>query len=88
MSTGPESDKQEQLSGYRLIDMNLMSDAMVSVHKCKKGNLLLREYCKERYGLKSSLYVECSKSKKRTFLLTNNNITVRYSVTIYMSIAT
>ena len=23
--------------------MNLMSDAMVSVHKCKKGKLLLRE---------------------------------------------
>ena len=73
--TDPESEEQEQLSGYSLIDMNLMSDAMVSVQKCKKGKLLLREDYKERYGLKSSLYVECSNCKKRTFLLTSKNIT-------------
>ena len=73
--TGPESEEQEQLSGYRLIDMNLMSDAMVSVHKSKKGKLLLREDYKERYGLKSSLCVECSICKNRTFLPTSKNIT-------------
>ena len=55
--------------------MNLMSDAMVSVRKCEKGKLLLREDYKERYGLKSSLYVECSNCKKRTFLSTSKNIT-------------
>ena len=48
--TDPESEEQEQLSGYRLIDMNLMSDAIVNVHKCKKGKLLLREDYKDRYG--------------------------------------
>ena len=48
---------------------------MVSVHKCKKGKLLLREHCKERYSLKSSLYVECCDCKKRTFLPTSKNIT-------------
>ena len=55
--------------------MNLMSDALVNVHKCKKGKLLLREDYKERYGLNSSLYVECSNCKKREFLLTSKNIT-------------
>ena len=49
--------------------MKLFSDAMVDVHKCKKGKLLLREDYKERYGLKSSLHVECSNCKRRTFLL-------------------
>ena len=73
--TGPESEEQEQLCGYRLIDMNLMSDAMVNVHKRKKGKLLLREYYKERYRLKSSLCVECSSCKKRAFLPTSKNIT-------------
>ena len=50
---------------------------MVNVRKCKKGKLLLREDYEERYGLKSSLYVECSncKLKKRTFLPTSKNIT-------------
>ena len=41
----------------------------------KKGKLLLREDYKERYGLKSSLYVECSSCKNRTFLPTSKNIT-------------
>ena len=50
--TGPESEEQEQVSGYRLIYMNLMSDAMVDVHECKKGKLLLREDYKERLTLK------------------------------------
>ena len=70
-NTHPESEEQEQLSGYRLIDMNLMNDATVNVHKCKKGKLLLREDYKERHDLKSSLYVECSNCKQRTFLPTS-----------------
>ena len=48
---------------------------MVNVNTCKKGKLLLREDYKERYGLKSSLYVESSNCKKRTFLPTSKNIT-------------
>ena len=35
----------------------------------------MREDYKERYGLKSSLYVECSNCKKRIFLPTSKNIT-------------
>ena len=65
--TGPESEEQEQLSGYRLIDMNLMSDGMVNVQKCKKGKLLPKEDYKERYGLKSFLYVESSNCKREHF---------------------
>ena len=61
-------------TGYRLIHIESLSNAIRNVHKCKRGHLTLREDYAKRFGLMSSLYIECSRCHKKTFLPTSNNI--------------
>eukprot|EP00112_Aurelia_sp_Birch-Aquarium-sp1_P017107 Seg3945.4 transcript_id=Seg3945.4/GoldUCD/mRNA.D3Y31 product="hypothetical protein" protein_id=Seg3945.4/GoldUCD/D3Y31 len=56
-------------TGYRLIHIESLSNAIRDVYKCKKGHLTLRENYAKRFGLMSSLYIECSNCQKRHFCL-------------------
>ena len=69
-----EQQESADQTGYRLIHIESLSNAIRDVHKCKKGHLILKEEYAKRFGLMSSLYMECSRCHKKTFLPTSNNI--------------
>ena len=68
---------ERKLTGYRLIDMEQLQDALNSAHKCKGGRLMLSEDYDKRCGLKSSLHLKCSSCQKKTSFSTSKNVATK-----------
>ena len=66
-----------KLTGYRLIDMEQLQDALNSAHKCKGGRLMLSEDYDKRCGLQSSLHFKCSNCKKKTTFSTSKSVATK-----------
>ena len=58
----PDTSKQTDVHGYRLIDMNLLSSVFMSVGcpSCKKSGLELTENFQQKKGLASLLLLTCT----------------------------